>query len=317
MDKNKRANFLIRFLLIIIFTFSAQNALAQPPIEKSKKPPIQATVGFSLTNLFDINLAQKSFKATGYIWWQVNPPTPLYLPYDRTDVVNAKESIMKRHFIYDVKHGYYEAKVIATLNQEWDLRNFPFDKQALHIDFEDEGYDASRLQYIADQSSRVNPKLNLDDWKVISSSMVTSLDSGYSQATFTVNIERLNSAWLFFYMFIGTFMGACLCVLGFFTRLDSDIRFSLFLSSVFALVSNQYLLYNALPRTSYLTLSDKVQIATFILLVATIVLDVFLKKITERRRIKLGHYINNWIGSLICFSYISYIAYVVRVAVIS
>lgn len=291
---------------------------ALPPEGASQKPPITATVGFSLTSLYDISLVQKSFKFSGYIWWHVTPQTSAYIPFDRTDVINAKEYSIKPHHIYDAKPNYYEAKINGNVSQEWALRHFPFDSQLLQIRLEDNGYDASRLLYKIDhQYSRVNPSLMLDDWKVMGYSMTSYLDDSYSEVRITVKIKRLNSGWLFFYLFIGAFVGALLCILGFFMRLDSDVRFSLFLGAIFAVVTNQHILYDVLPRTSYLTLSDKIQIATFILLIFTIITHVILRKLAERKRVKLGRYLNSRIGVILFFSYCSFVVFAVHHAIVS
>ncbi len=305
-------------LLFFMFLLVTSYAHALPPEGISQKPPITATVGFSLTSLYDINLVQKSFKFSGYLWWHVTPPTPAYIPYERTDVINAKEYTLKPHHIPDAKPNYYEAKINANVSQEWELRQFPFDSQELQIKLEDNGYDASRLIYKVDHEySRVNPDLKLDDWKVMGYSIAVHMDNSYSEVHIAVKIKRLNSGWLFFYLFIGTFVGALLCILSFFMRLDSDIRFSLFLGAIFAVVTNQHILYDVLPRTSYLTLSDKIQIATFILLIFTIITHVILKKLAERRRIKLGRYLNSRIGFTLFFSYCSFVTFVVHHAIVS
>lgn len=311
-------SFISGLLLFFVSLLITSNANALPPEGISKKPPITAAMGFSFTNLYDISMPQKSFKFSGYIWWYVTPLTSTYVPYDRTDVINAKEYSIKPHHIYDAEPNYYEAKINANVSQEWELRQFPFDSQELHINFEDNGYDASRLLYTVDREhSRINPYLKLDDWKVMGDSISTHLDSGYSEVRITIKIKRLNSGWLFFHLFIGTFVGVLLCLLGFFMRLDSDIRFSLFLGAIFAVVTNQHILYEVLPRTSYLTLSDKIQIATFILLIFTIIIHVILKKLAERRRAKFGHYLNKRMGIALFLSYCSFVIFVVHHAIVS
>lgn len=324
-------NFMHKFLLIFLVSIVTGNVFAQEKNTIKENATIYANTGVYLTDIYDVDLRQKSFKVSGYVWWNIQPVNTKYKLFNSTEIVNAKEVTLEKVLTYQAAPSYFQAKMTATVNKDWDLSNFPLDHQKLHIYFEDSGLDARGLQYIADtKNSGISKEFEMNDWRVLNFSIESAkkfyytnfgdikaeVPGFYSRLIVTVDIERKNSGWLFFYLFIGSFVAAALCMLAFFTRLDSDLRFSLFLGSVFAAVGNQYLFYNVVPRTSYLTLCDKVQIATFILLMLTMMAHILIRKMMEGERIKLARYTNHCAGFIMCSSYIVFIAYIVKAAML-
>lgn len=324
-------NFIHKLFLLFLLSVVSGNILAQEKNVVKENAAIRANTGVYLTDIYDLDLRQKSFKLVGYIWWNVQPVSTKYKLFASTEIVNAKEAKLEKVLTYQALLGYSQAKITATVSKDWDLSHFPLDRQKLHIYFEDSGLDARGLQYIADtKNSGISKEFEMNDWRVLNFSIESAkkfyytnfgdtkaeVPGFFSRLVVTIDIERKNSSWLFFYLFIGSFVAAALCMLAFFTRLDSDLRFSLFLGSVFAAVGNQYLFYNVVPRTSYLTLCDKVQIATFILLMLTMMAHILIRKMMENERIKLARYTNHCAGFIMCGSYIVFIAYIVKAAML-
>ena len=97
-------------------------------------------------------------------------------------------------------------KITGTFRQDFDLSNYPFDRQTLTIDTEEAVLYASDLTFTADAAgSKVDPELKLKNWKIdsfsISAGEVThptsygdpdlvGADSTYAQLKLEIGLQR-------------------------------------------------------------------------------------------------------------------------------
>jgi len=318
------------FLMIMAILFLSKNVFAQEKTMQAIAQPMVAKIGFYITDLYELNLPGESFQFVGYMWWDVNPINSTYIPYKNTDLINSQNEQMFSVLTANKKQGYFQAKVTGKVNKQWDLRRYPFDVQTLHIRFEDTGFDVRALRYIADtKNSGVSPDIVLDDWIIKGHSIYTThskyqtnfgepgvlTEVPYDRLVFAIQLERKNSGYLFFYLFIGAFVSAILCILGFFTRIGSEIRFNLFLGSIFAAIGNQYILFSTLPRTTYFTLCDKIQTITYILLTLTAISNIVMKRYLKESK-KFRRNLNLAIASCLAFGYVLAVASQVLLALV-
>ncbi|TAE67878.1 MAG: hypothetical protein EAZ85_14715 [Bacteroidetes bacterium] len=246
------------------------------------------SVGMYITSIHDFNLGENSFKSDYWVWF--NYKNESLKPIETMEVVNAKEnsyaspSIEKKNGIAWAMH-----KCKSEIKKQWNIENFPFDKQYLKIVIEEATHDYNKVLYIADkQNSRVDPRVKIEGWKIDSFTLKHSVVryettygdpvlQGYSEyprimATITLSRKGLG---LFYKLFLGVYIAFSISMLVFFIEpTDVDPRFGLSVGSLFAAVGNKYIVDSILPETVTFTLVDKVHLMTFFFIFLSLLISV-------------------------------------------
>lgn len=233
-------------------------------------------MGVMPLSLHTFDYFKSSFKTSFYVWWLYDDPT--YKPHDSIEVTDSYE--------FNVKFGgtdkigekiRTQARYFATIQQHWDITNFPFDLQTLAISLEDSGFEMANLKFSPDRVNSVLPAdFNIPGWDVLKFSVEEKpfeyntnfgdpsvKQTTYSRFAIVFDIKRLGLR-LFFNYFIGFFVASIVCLLTFFVdRQNLNAKYSLCMAAVFASVGNKYVLDSFLPFTTAFTLSDSIQVATF------------------------------------------------------
>ncbi|MBK9222409.1 MAG: hypothetical protein IPO16_09840 [Saprospiraceae bacterium] len=112
-------------------------------------------VGFFLTNLYDINLIDNSFKATFWVW--MNYKDSLFrdlIDQDLIDIFDTREidTRMKYTLAPEGSRQNYWSWILfnVTFVKDWNVINFPFDKHKIKIEFETSNEDSRYLRIIPD-----------------------------------------------------------------------------------------------------------------------------------------------------------------------
>lgn len=251
----------------------AEDTPAPAPAE-----PTTVKIGMYITQLLDFDMSKRSFYAAYWLWFLHD--NEKYDPHATAEVTNAK-SDQVRFASLDTSKGirWQQEKHASVISEGWEVQNFPFDRQNLHIVIEDGQFDASAVRFVADaENSRIDPALSVTGWTIekfaISATDVTyntsygdpglSADSVYSRAVATITIKR-DGVRLLCSLFVGFGVGFLLAVLSFFLDFETmaGSRIGLCAASVFAAVGNKYALDNVLPPAPYFTLADVIVASTF------------------------------------------------------
>ena len=128
--------------------------------------PDTVKVGVFFTSVYDLNLAEKSFTADLWIWY--NYRNDSINPLESVEISNAKEFEFQSDDIEKINNiNWATHKCKATVKKEWNLKNFPFDKQELYVEIEDAIYDTEQLIYVADvANSKYDKNIKLDEWQI-------------------------------------------------------------------------------------------------------------------------------------------------------
>lgn len=291
-----------------------------PVFSQSEEESVPDTVklGVFFTSVYDLNLADKSFTADFWIWY--NYTNDSINPLESIEISNAKEFEFQSEDIEKIGNiNWATHKCKATIKKEWNLKNFPFDKQELHIEIEDAIYDSEDLIIVADvKNSKYDDNIKLDEWQ-IKSFKVTQLEktyettygnpelegsSEYPGLTASFVLER-DGVGLFFKLFIGIYVAYLISLSVFFMGPENPERFGMIVGALFAGVANKYIVESLMPQTIMLTLPDKIHNLTFIYIIFHLIITVLAYRLTVREKIRLG-----WRVDLTCFliSLISFIA---------
>ncbi len=253
---------------------------AAPPTGESPAPagPISVKTGLFLTQLYDFDMAKRSFTATFWAWFLHNDDK--YNPAQTVEITNAKASQGKFASLDSSKGvNWQQVKYNATIQEAWNITHFPFDRQELAIVLEDAQSDASAVKLVADSAnSRIDSSVEVPGW-TIEGLTVRDVDvvyntsygdptlqgtSAYSRVVATITMKR-HGLRLLFSTFIGFAVAFLLAMLTFPLSFESmgGSRIGLCAAAVFAAIGNKYVVDNMLPPASSFTLADGIQATSF------------------------------------------------------
>ena len=315
-------------------TPTAAGPAAAGPAETAPAAPVTVKVGMFVTQLYDLDMSKRSFSINFWTWYL--HPDKTYKPLDNVEVVNAKIATIRFPSVTPKDEVPWEGekmqifwdqgKYSVTAFQDWDVTNFPFDRQILHIQMEDGQNDATQTVFVADsENSKIDGTVVIPGW-TIESFKIKARDSvykttygdptlqgssTYSRVTAAITVRR-EGVRLLGSMFIGFFVAFCLTCLTYFLDTDwmAGSRVGMCGGAIFASVGNKYVVDNYLPPVSTFTLADAIEASTFVVIIFSILVVVLVKAIKEKHP-KTADWINH-VGFIInCFGYLTFNGYMI------
>jgi hypothetical protein len=269
-------------------------------------------IGVYISNLHDFDFSKKSFSADFWIWMNYKNDT---LNFENVlDVTNSKTEEFK-HFFHEKKDGqnFVTEKCVAELMCDWDVSQFPFDKQKVFINMEDSDHDTSTLVYKADMmDSTIDTAFNSGEWTITNFHVIDSVHtyehthgnkmffakSAYPGLSVEIQLKRNNSWRLLFKMLTGAYVAFLISCLVFFVSSDhQDSRFGLCVGGLFAAIGNKYIVESVIPSSTTNTLMDHVHIVTFsfiLLIVVMIIVSLKLHDTGDERKVRLSRKVDMW-----------------------
>lgn len=302
---------------LIIIASSVLLSYAPPALAEPTESPKTCLVGVYIGSLHDFNLAEKSFDVDFWAW-SVCPSEDMQ-PLKTMSIVNTKEvttsydAALKKKNIYGLfssqEYVYWSTrKVSATINYNWNIYNYPFDRHVLEISLEESVEDATQFVYTVDESrSSIRNNMYLEGWRITDfkikqtkipyqttfgdPELPTDAGSEYSRMTIAISISR-DKIISFFKLTAGVYAAFAISLLSLFydsgqTSLMSA-RSSILVGSLFAALVNMRVIDAVLGRTEGLTLVDKIHITTIAYIFAAAVVGVCSRLIYEVGREKLA-----------------------------
>ncbi|MCX7877706.1 MAG: hypothetical protein N2510_03580 [Ignavibacteria bacterium] len=300
--KNKINIPAVMFLLFFSECLHSQNE--EPVVADTVK------IGAYIFSVYDLDFPGNKINVDYYVWYVARADSMELLQY--FEPVNAVE-YTKSNESDEVKGEliYQTMRINSKIKKEWDVSNFPFDRQTIEILIEDYDKDISKLVFIADTSaSKIDKDVKLEGWnitdfgiRVVDHTYETnygdpelSLEdySTYSRAILHFTIERKGYG-LFFKLFIGLFISVLISLVTFFINpLDLDPRFGLSVGAIFAAIASQYVIASTLPQSATLTLVDKLHDVAYIFIFICISVSAlslhYMKNGKEKSSEKLDRY---------------------------
>ncbi len=295
-----------RFVFLFFITMLFGQAQAQPDTVK---------VGTYMMSVHDINFHDKEYTARFWLWFLYKNKAFDFVK--QIDITNAK-SIDLPQLLEDSLEGkkWSMLKMKCTMKENWNVLDFPFDRQHLRIQIENSLFDKSNLIFEPDlKGSKFDPDETLAGWK-IKNFKVTATDNIYetgfgdyrighdkqSFSAFLIEMDIERNAWgLFLKIFIGMYISFLIAMVGFAPNpWEVEPRFGLPVGGLFAAVGNKYIIDSVLPESASFTLVDILHSLTFfaifaILVVSAICLRLYDKEKTEQclRMNKIG---SRWVA---------------------
>ncbi len=247
-------------------------------------------IGVYVNCIYDFNLAEKSYMADFWMWMNYTNDSLHF--ENNLDIPNSKNYDFT-HFSHQKLKGINWAtqKCKTQLIHQWDVSNYPFDKQKLTIVIEETEKDTTELIYKADtKNSKLDPCFTTAEWNIESFKVAEKIrtyattygnpilegNSSYSQIQAEININRNHSWLLLLKMLTGAYVAFMIsCMVFFVSSENQDSRFGLCVGGLFAAIGNKYITESVVPSSNAYSLIDKVHHLTFGFILIIIVICIF------------------------------------------
>ncbi|MFE1285741.1 hypothetical protein [Streptomyces sp. NPDC058751] len=281
-------------LLLYTVLFAAAPAMTAPaapaattraapaaPAAPAAAPTCQ--VGAYVTDLYGLDVSPRTINADFWLW-SVCPGAGLDATR-RLEFINATQVDQSDRSVEKVGDRYWsQVKVSGTFRQQFDLSEYPFDKQDVRIQVEDSQLNASQFAYVADRAnSGYDHAISLDGFvirdfsvRVVTHTYQTSFgdprikhgqQSRYSQFVIELHLDRVDlagfirQAWPAYVAFFISLMSYFIWAPEFLTVLAA--RLGILGASLFSVVVSMR--STSLTGTQFgVTLVDQIHLATLL-----------------------------------------------------
>ena len=290
--------------LIISVLFLAQilTAHAQPDSVK---------VGAYVISVHDINFHDKEYTCRFWLWFLYRNANFDFS--NQLDIPNAK-AIDPPQVISDSLEGkaWVMMKMKAVMKENWNVQDFPFDRQHLKIQIENTVFDNSAMIFVPDRrGSHFDKDEAIDGWTIRDFKVsVTTNDyetgfgdsrpgknlQNFSAFLIEMDIDR-NALGLFMKIFIGMYIAFFIALISFAPQpTELEPRFGLPVGGLFAAVGNKYIIDSLLPQSSTFTLVDILHTITFLGIFAILVVSAICLRLLDKEKPEASERFN-YVGS--------------------
>lgn len=255
----------------------------------------QVSIGIYPLEIYDIDFQRNTYKMVAYVWmsWDrqhdlvinegLSPPSTLEImnlvdswDYTHTELINTT-----------MLNGnqYYLMKIDGTFFQDFDVSQYPLDRQVLTIIFEDVEWLDTEITYIPDlEDTRLQDGISIPGWKINKieyQSDTHKYDSkfgykddnesyAYSQLSFRIHIERPIQFFVFKFVFPLSIIILFSLISLWMPINQFEVRIALSGSSLLNLVFLQQLYNDKIIATRQLVLMDLLYIWAYVSIILTL-----------------------------------------------
>jgi len=271
-----------------LFLLTAAAASAQTPAA-----PESCKVGVYFVDLHQLDIQKRSFNANFWLWSVC--ASAQRQPLKVTEFVNANstsgtldQTTTREGLVWSAR------KIDGSFREDWDVRNFPFDRHVLTVAMEEGVDDTQVFRYEPDPRSGFDKDVVVPGWRVTGFKLVPSereydttfgdpslpadASARYSRLEAQISVSRTNTFTSFFKLASVVYVAATLALLSFLFHLDSGgsfgSRISFLAGSLFATVVNMRVASAELGNNEGLTLIDLIHITALILIIGATILTI-------------------------------------------
>ena len=277
----------MRFIRLLALLLGITLVQAGSAWAEEKKGPEHIRVGVFISNLFDVDFARQDVGAQFWVWYNHNDPT--FDPKVDIEIVNARSSEIQDNIRDDMGKGrlWDQVKYNTVLDQNWDVANYPFDRQKIRLVIESTYDDARKLKFDADvDGTKLRRDLTLAGWKIEGLRIFAAnelYETSYGDPTMspigpsiyprvTIEIDVKRNGWR---LLLSTFTGFGLAIAlagivlvsSAFRRLseviDIGAQLAVGTGALFSTIGAGYILQSGLPPTTAFGLADAFQLTAF------------------------------------------------------
>jgi len=298
---------------------------AAVPLDRDSPDVVE--VGVWLSGLHSIDFVRGSFETEFYCWWiSANPD---FKPFETLQVLNGRDWSFRATSQRRLADGRYHTSgfVSVTVNHNWNLRYFPFDRQKLQIIIETP-YTASELRIVPNQNdSAVSQFLDvkgfqIDGLKLIEHVEGYTTDFGFKDAkaqkfsrlTVEVGLNR-ESERLAIVLLLGFIVSNLIAFFTYAIEVSSiEVRVGMITASIFSAAGNMsYISSEVNPAVGSLIV-DGFALGTFATILASLLVGIAVHRLSRWNRVLLARGVNWACFAVAVLASVSYYAWIVRIA---
>jgi hypothetical protein len=252
--------------------------------------PNEVTVGVYVNDIQQLDLQTHSYVMDFYVWfrWQnpdINPQATLEFmnPYQLWGHINTPLYEEPQ----DLPDGwkYTAIRYQGQFNSKLPLEKYPFDRQNLVVEFEDNSSGSNGMKFVADANAvTMNPDLTLPGYILekptltiadkpyptnFGDTRLTSLEP-YSHVTVTVAVHRPWFTYAIKVILPIFLVAACAALVFFIHPSYVEGRIGMGITALLTLVALQLTSNSQLPEVDYLMMIDMLYIAAYLFVIASL-----------------------------------------------
>lgn len=271
--------------------------------------PSPVIVGTYVKGIRDLDFKENRYVADFFIWfrWKDSPDLQNYKPLESFELQNGTVSSDGKTSVVEKEvngEHYASARIVATINEPWDLVKFPFDRHRIKISIEDSSLPAEALVFVADQpNSKLGDELSVAGWVASHfDTAVTTMtyrsnygdptlssdaSSSFSRFTFGLDLDRqtFGSALK---LLSTVLLATAVAFVAFMVKpSDLDARFGMGVGSLFAVAASAFVAAGSVPDSGVMTLADHMHmVALAFIFVSLLISAIALKfEVTGREEL--------------------------------
>ena len=281
-----------------------QPGMDDNPTATEDTQAIANPIGIFITSLHDLDVTADTF-GVDYWVWTVHPPE--LNPLETLEFYNAEEA----HADLDQTaergdRSWSQRKISAVVRHDWDISNFPFDRQVLDIVLEEGVADTTALMYSADTAnSGYNEDIYLEGWHITDFAIEEravdyattfgdpdiSEGSSYARLVASIQLQRETMTG-FFKLVAGVYVASAIPLLTFLMNPQHPPIFSgrmgVLVGALFATVLSLRASEAVLGTTESVSLVDKIHIIAMVYIFIAALITVLVRKAYESRKEELA-----------------------------
>lgn len=270
--------------------------------------PSPVTIGSYVKEVRDLDFRANKYTMDFFVWfrWKDTEALKDYKPLESIELVNGKIED-KSSVVEKVVNGehYASARIVATINEPWDLVKFPFDRHRIKIALEDSNLGAEDLVYVADQAnSRLGDEMSIAGWSAsrfdtkVSTmtyhtnygdpSLSTDARSDFSRYSFELDLDRqtFGSA---FKLLSTVLLATAVAFVAFMVKpSDLDARFGMGVGSLFAVAASAFVAAGSVPDSGVMTLADHMHMVALAFIFVSLMISAMALKFEVTGREELA-----------------------------
>ena len=280
----------------------------------ARAAPAPVIVGSYINKVQDLSFRENRYTVDFYIWfrWKAEGALADYKPLESFEIINGR--VDSKTSVVEKKIGdmnYASARITATIAENWNLTNFPFDHHRTQVRIEDSGLTALDLAFVADDTnSRLGDEIEMAGWKAGNfdstvqsrlyktnygdTSLPTDAQSEYSRYVIAWDIDRVG--WGAAIKLLSTVILATgVAFVSFMVKpSDLDARFGMGVGSLFAVAASAFVVSASVPDSASLTVADSMHMVALGFIFLTLLISSLCLRLEVRGNEELAFRIDHW-----------------------
>jgi hypothetical protein len=262
-------------LALVLSVVLITSSLAQ----EEEPTPTKVHIGVYISGIPSLSLKENSYKVLFFVWFRWQGETLKPFPYESFEIVNGHmefKEVISTSKVHDF--NYAVCRVWASISQNWQVEQFPFDNHEIRLVIEDSASEDHKLVYVPDVENSGIGHVQIPGWRVghrhaadvkrniyetnFGDISLPPRHSSYSRFVYSVAAER--QGWGYYLrLFSGLHIAVFVAFLALWIQpTDVDPRFGLGAAALFAAVASEFVVASSLPETNILTLADQLHMAS-------------------------------------------------------